>query len=552
MNVASTSLLHTLEENDRVWSEYEESIRVEARESVENFKMRGSWQSDTEYWVYYELNKFDYEEMVEKRREKAVREGFDYWWQGESSRNRGDLTIALACYLKGLEAIRPAINEDLICSVEGKDMDVGHELYNSLLNLFRGITIRTTPGTVEGRAFQGVDAPVSVHVEREGVPLRNVALSCQFVSGDGVLSKELVTDESGNADLYIRNITSKEPGQEIAIVLNKSLFASLEKSVYKGMLKSVQEVMPQGRVNVSVKKMSVKAFLEVKDGADQVLKRVVSSLLTNSYFDLAESPSQADVLVLVKTEFRKGEEIPGEMYNLTAYYTTVNIDIVNNRSNADILHYGIDEMRSLAPAKNSLTAARNAAMTSVSKRLRQELEKELLKYLLKYGHRNFDFKEGRDVIQMNVADVILSTLDAQELHFQTEVYRKMLDTYREQRAELGEGVEVPAHLFINHPDPAVCNAAVDILTSDDNYVPSKLWEQKEVHVESVEEILAQGVPKAVILYKSNAIKKLIDEQMQRLASGQLTEEEELEATTLINTLNCEKTNISHKVQRTIL
>ena len=69
----------------------------------------------------------------------------------------------------------------------------------------------------------------------------------------------------------------------------------------------------------------------------------------------------------------------------------------------------------------------------------QELEKELLKYLLKYGHRNFDFKEGRDVIQMNVADVILSTLDAQELHFQTEVYRKMLDTYREQRAELGEG-----------------------------------------------------------------------------------------------------------------
>ena len=108
----------------------------------------------------------------------------------------------------------------------------------------------------------------------------------------------------------------------------------------------------------------------------------------------------------------------------------------------------------------------------------QELEKELLKYLLKYGHRNFDFKEGRDVIQMNVADVILSTLDAQELHFQTEVYRKMLDTYREQRAELGEGVEVPAHLFINHPDPAVCNAAVDILTSDDNYVPSKLWEQK--------------------------------------------------------------------------
>lgn len=149
----------------------------------------------------------------------------------------------------------------------------------------------------------------------------------------------------------------------------------------------------------------------------------------------------------------------------------------------------------------------------------QELEKELLKYLLKFGHRSFDFKEGREVIAMNVADVIFSNLDAQGLQFETETYRKMFDTYRERRTELGEGTEVPAHLFVNHPDPAVCNAAVDILTSDDNYLPSKLWEQKEIHVESDEEKLSAGVPKAVILYKSNAIKRLIEEPAEAARLG---------------------------------
>ena len=182
----------------------------------------------------------------------------------------------------------------------------------------------------------------------------------------------------------------------------------------------------------------------------------------------------------------------------------------------------------------------------------EALERELVKYLLKYGHCSFEFKEGRTMVACNVAEVIFLELDSDGLTFCNPLYNSILATYREQWKILGTGVEVPAHFFLNHPDPEVCNASVDILTSDDNYVPSKLWKQKEVHVESVEEILAQGVPKAVILYKSNAIKKLIDEQMQRLASGQLTEEEELEATTLINTLNCEKTNISHKVQRTIL
>ena len=182
----------------------------------------------------------------------------------------------------------------------------------------------------------------------------------------------------------------------------------------------------------------------------------------------------------------------------------------------------------------------------------RELERELLKYLLKYGHRDFSYKEGREIVPMNVADVILSNLDAQGLQFEDETYRKMLETYRQQRAELGGREEMPAHPFVNHPDPAVCNAAVDLLTSDDNYVPSKLWKQKEIHVESVEEILAAGVPKAIILYKSNAIKKLIDEQMQRLASEPLSDEDEAAIMNLIATLNREMVSISHKIQRTIL
>lgn len=72
----------------------------------------------------------------------------------------------------------------------------------------------------------------------------------------------------------------------------------------------------------------------------------------------------------------------------------------------------------------------------------------------------------------------------------------------------GIGVEVPIHHFINHSDPEVCNVSVDILTSEDHYVPSELWRRKEVHVESDAEMLAVGVPKAVTLYKSKVIERM--------------------------------------------
>ena len=105
----------------------------------------------------------------------------------------------------------------------------------------------------------------------------------------------------------------------------------------------------------------------------------------------------------------------------------------------------------------------------------EALERELTRYLLKYGHCSFDFKEGRNVVQYNVAEVIFGELDADGLEFQNRVFNEILRVYREQWCALGLGVEVPIHHFINHSDPEVCNVSVDILTSEDHYVPSELW-----------------------------------------------------------------------------
>ncbi len=181
----------------------------------------------------------------------------------------------------------------------------------------------------------------------------------------------------------------------------------------------------------------------------------------------------------------------------------------------------------------------------------EALERELVKYLLKYGHAGFEFKEGRTMVACNVAEVIFAELDADSLTFRNPLYNQILDTYRTQWRQLGTGVEVPAHHFLNHPDPEVCNLSVDILTSDDNYVPSQLWQRKEIHVESDAEMLAVGVPKAVTLYRSKIIEGLIKELQAKL-TGELTEEDEAALVQRLAALNQAKVTIARKLQRLIL
>ncbi len=182
----------------------------------------------------------------------------------------------------------------------------------------------------------------------------------------------------------------------------------------------------------------------------------------------------------------------------------------------------------------------------------EALERELVKYLLKYGHRYFEFREGREYVRMNVATEIFRDLDADGLHFENGTYDEILNLYRRLWQEAGEGAEIPAHYFINHEDPQVCNAAVDILTSDDNYVPSEIWRKKDVHVESDEEMLAVGVPKAITLYKSKIIERLIAEQKAKLADPELDDSQLADITIYLSKLNNAKVQLSKKLQRLIL
>ena len=182
----------------------------------------------------------------------------------------------------------------------------------------------------------------------------------------------------------------------------------------------------------------------------------------------------------------------------------------------------------------------------------EALEREIVKYLLKYGHCSFDFKEGRTMVACNVAEVVFDELGRDNIVFRNPVYAKIMETYRGQWERLGTGTEVPAHCFLNHIDPEVCNASVDILTSDDNYVPSQLWRRKEIHVEIDAEMLAVGVPKAVTLYKSKVVEEMIKELQAKLGDESLPEEEQVALLQRLSGLNKVKVSIARRLQRLIL
>ena len=179
------------------------------------------------------------------------------------------------------------------------------------------------------------------------------------------------------------------------------------------------------------------------------------------------------------------------------------------------------------------------------------LERELVKYLLKFGHCSFEVKEGMDYVSCNVASMILNEMEVDDLHFSDPLYDQILATYRQHWSAEDPSRPVEVTHFITHHDPKVCELATNLLMEDDNYTLSKIWQRKEVHVESDEELLANGVPKAITLYKARIVNQMISEQQKLLTNKELTEEESMLIIDKIKRLNDIKSTIAQKVDRVI-
>ncbi|HUW06621.1 MAG TPA: DNA primase [Williamwhitmania sp.] len=145
----------------------------------------------------------------------------------------------------------------------------------------------------------------------------------------------------------------------------------------------------------------------------------------------------------------------------------------------------------------------------------EEQEKELIYYLLKFGSQElykFDDATTGEVVSVSIASYIISEVKNDELEFTNLAYRQLFDEYYRM---METGLIPEARNFLHHPDVAVSELAVNILSSEHH--ASKLWEKHSAHVETEEMILSKAVPKAVIVYKTKIIQTVMGKLLTQLS-----------------------------------
>lgn len=177
----------------------------------------------------------------------------------------------------------------------------------------------------------------------------------------------------------------------------------------------------------------------------------------------------------------------------------------------------------------------------------KELEKEIVTCLLRNGKDSIIYTlPHQEPVELNVAQTIIDEIEIDNLSLTDPICDTIYKEYKE--LSVGEA-EISAMNFINHPNPAISEFVITIMTDEDKYRSSKIWNKFNLVDTDESDLVYQPrldllVPKLLALYKLKIIEKLIKE-----LTAKLEESDDLTLLKQIDALNESRKAINKKYSR---
>ena len=100
INVESSSFMQTVDVDGRSKELFEEKVRSTVAAGISGHVLKDSYQSETHYYVCYELDKKKYEKYVESQKKKGTALGLDYYAKGRQAEASHSYVNAVKLYAK--------------------------------------------------------------------------------------------------------------------------------------------------------------------------------------------------------------------------------------------------------------------------------------------------------------------------------------------------------------------------------------------------------------------------------------------------------------------
>jgi hypothetical protein len=356
VTVSSVSVLQLIDNNKEFQEEYQSRIKTVADDEIEEFELVDSFDDLYGTWVYYRLSKARYRAIKEEKKRNAISLGLDFYSRGKENERAGELTQALAFYLRGFQSLRDYLGEAIEAEYQGKKIFLANELYGSIQENLAKVNISAPEEIyhVNRRLEKGLAVPVLVRLP-DGKPISNFPITARFEVGSGLIHPNYTTSALGSTNILVSRFDSKEARQKVKVKpdLNR-LVQSLSDDPLTSLIIG-KMVVPGKFINFQVERPKV--YMEAREqifGAStntRTLQNKVRSYMAEAGFDFTDNRNEAELFLEMQSDTEKGP-ISGSIY---ITYLNLSLRVFDNKTGREVYSTGLDRVRGFSLDYNRAT-----------------------------------------------------------------------------------------------------------------------------------------------------------------------------------------------------
>lgn len=312
----SESILHQVDKGQSYREEYQSLIQMQSHKELEGYKLVASWEDDKDYYLYYTLSKYEWEQIRVTRKANALEQAYTFYQLAiaESAKDKAALRVHYA--VKALDRLKMYMNESLW--YEGLDKPLDILCFEMLSDVHSSIGFEMHQGMQEREiVLMGKD----ISLEEFEVDVTSVGLPFKVRSSMKGIPDQLSSNDDGLLVIQASAIDVYRKEHFIHLQFDwKSLIEETTAESWVISLLDFPEKTFEIKVNAIWPKLAINSEeLNLGEPMDQaILLNASSNFFRKKGFEFVDA-SEADYIISIQANTSRGLH-NNRMHTALLYY----------------------------------------------------------------------------------------------------------------------------------------------------------------------------------------------------------------------------------------
>lgn len=373
VRVQGSTFLNTLDINKNFSEEFISNITTTTNEQLEDFEVAGIWENETEYWIFYRLNKATYQQKKAAKKSLAQNSAYDFYLKGLEAEQSSNVSASIDLYLRGLFAIKDYWVETNEYTTEEGKIFLDNTLYSSLQRVASGLHIEVGAPKIILSAENNYTNNSTYTISYEGKGVSGITTVYSFPKEKYMKPKVQLTDKEGRVSLLVNDVDTKDKNLQLNISIDLMPLqpADLDKKITKALLSNLKSETKAVPIEFVAPTFFVKS--SEKNYGNTTSTATLSSSLQNNLVAKGlrlGNAAGADYVVSIEANTTEG----GTSQGFVVAFLEFNLEVTNKAGDV-IYKESVNNLKGLQLNKD-------AAGIEAYKKGRQKLEDEMIPSIL--------------------------------------------------------------------------------------------------------------------------------------------------------------------------